>query len=154
MRHERVDLDALDRAIVNALQAPLPLVPRPYAVLAERLGLDEADLLARLEGLLGRGVATRFGPFVDAEAMRGAFCLCALAGPAKRFDEVAEAVKRQPEVVHNYARDHALNMWFVLATETPEGIAEAARRIEATTGPEVLCFPKERIFALEFKVAA
>jgi DNA-binding Lrp family transcriptional regulator len=154
MRHERVELDAVDRALVNALQAPLPLVPRPYAVVAERIGLDEAALLARLEGLLERGVATRFGPFVDVEAMGGAFCLWALAVPAERFDEVAELVHRQAEVAHNYARDHALNMWFVLATETPEAIERAARRIEAATGLEVLRFPKERIFALDFKVAA
>jgi hypothetical protein len=34
-------------------------------------------------------------------------------------------------VAHNYRREHALNMWFVLATETPEGIAAChARRIE------------------------
>ena len=154
MRQAPATLDDVDRALVRALQEPLPLTPRPYAAAAARLGLDEAMLLQRLERLLAEGIATRFGPFFDAEAMGGAFCLCAMAVPAARFDDVAAFVNRRPEVAHNYARDHDLNMWFVLATETPEGIETAARTIETATGLAVLRLPKERSFALDFKVPA
>ena len=59
-----------------------------------------------------------------------------------------------PEVAHNYERDHTLNMWFVLATETPEGIAETAERIEEKTGLKVLCFPKLQEFFIGFRVKA
>jgi hypothetical protein len=45
-------------------------------------------------------------------------------------------------------------MWFVLATETPEGIEQAAREIECETGLAVLRFPKEREFYVGFRVAA
>ena len=45
-------------------------------------------------------------------------------------------------------------MWFVLATETPEGIAAAADAIEAATGLTVLRFPKLREFFIGFRVAA
>ena len=154
MRHDPVVLDDLDRALVNALQEPLPLVSRPYAAVAARLGCNEAELLARLAALLARGVATRFGPFVDAEAMGGAFSLCAMAVPLARMTEVAAVLEAMPEVAHNYAREHRLSMWFVLATETPEAIARAAAAIEAVTGLPVLRFPKERSFVLDFKVAA
>ena len=58
--------------------------------------------------------------FVDsAEAMGGAFCLCAMAVPEGRFDEVMTLVNAHPEVAHNYERQHKLNMWFVLACERP-----------------------------------
>ena len=63
-------------------------------------------------------------------------------------------VNAHPEVAHNYARDHALNMWFVLATDTPEGIAETAHRIEAETGLDVLLFPKLEEFFIGFRVPA
>jgi hypothetical protein len=63
-------------------------------------------------------------------------------------------VNAHPEVAHNYERAHRLNMWFVLATETPEGIAKAAREIERETGLKVLLFPKEREFFVHFRVAA
>jgi hypothetical protein len=45
-------------------------------------------------------------------------------------------------------------MWFVLATETPEGIERAAAAIEAETGLRVYRFPKEREFFIGFRVAA
>ena len=147
-------LDAADRAIVNALQEGFPLEPRPYAKAAAALGLTEDDLLTRLERLRDIGAITRFGPFFDAAAMGGAFCLCAMAVPRDRFEAVAEQVNAHPEVAHNYERAHRLNMWFVLATERPEGIRDTARRIEAETGLKVHLFPKLHEFFIGFRVTA
>ena len=148
------DLDETDRALLNRLQEDLPLIAHPFAAVADELGLSEADVIARLDRLRTDGVITRFGPFFDAEAMGGAFCLCAMAVPAERFNAVAETVNAHPEVAHNYERSHRLNMWFVLATEDSGGIASAADAIEAETGLRVLRFPKLREFFIGFRVAA
>lgn len=148
------EIDATDRRIVNALQEGFPLSPRPYAEAAARLGLSEGELIARLRRMLETGVLTRFGPFFDAEALGGAFCLCAMAVPEGRFEEVMALVNAHPEVAHNYERTHRLNMWFVLATEMPEGIEATARAIEAETGLPVFRFPKQREFFIGFRVAA
>lgn len=145
-------LDATDRAILNALQDGFPLTPRPFAEAAAPLGLDEAALISRIRDLRDRGAITRFGPFFDAAAMGGAFCLCAMAVPEDRFDATAAIVNDFCEVAHNYQRDHRLNMWFVLATPTPEAIGQTAARIEAATGLAVLCFPKEHEFFVGFRV--
>ena len=118
------------------------------------LGLDESDLLARIAAMKADGLITRFGPFFDAAAMGGAFCLCAMAVPEGDFDTVTAQVNAHAEVAHNYARSHRLNMWFVLATETPEGIAQVADAIEAETGIAVLRFPKLQEFFIGFRVAA
>ena len=147
-------LDDIDRALVNALQDDLPLDHRPFAPLAEKLGLTEEALLDRVRALRASGVLTRFGPFFDAAARGGAFCLCAMNVPADRFDEVNDKVNAHPEVAHNYERSHKLNMWFVLACETPEGIAKIAARIEDETGLKVLQFPKLQEFYIGFRVAA
>lgn len=147
-------LDASDRAIINALQEGFPLTPRPFRDAALALGLDEADLLSRLARLRQIGAVTRFGPFLDAEAMGGAFCLCAMAVPPAEFDRVVTLVNAMPEVAHNYERMHRLNLWFVLACERPEAIEEAARAIEGKTGLAVLRFPKEREYFIGFRVKA
>lgn len=147
-------LDATDRTIVNSLQGGFPLVPRPFAAVAGRLGLDEADLIARIGRLVESGVLSRFAPMLDAERLGGAVCLCAMAVPAERFDAVAATLEAMPAVAHNYERRHALNMWFVLATETADGIAAAADAIEAATGLAVLRFPKEREFFVGMRVEA
>ncbi|MDU8941842.1 Lrp/AsnC family transcriptional regulator [Ovoidimarina sediminis] len=147
-------LDETDRRIINALQGGFPLEARPYAAAAATLGLDEAELIARLQAMREAGVITRFGPFFDVAAMGGAFCLCAIAVPEDRFDEICAAVNAFPEVAHNYRRTHELNMWFVLATETEAGIGTAADAIEAATGLTVYRFPKLKEFFVGFRVAA
>jgi len=147
-------LDDIDRDILNAIQDDLPLSHRPFAEVAARIGVEEQDLLARITRMKGEGVLTRFGPFFDAAAMGGAFCLCAMAVPEAEFDKVADLVNAHDEVAHNYQRAHLLNMWFVLATETPDGIAATADAIEAQTGLCVQRFPKLREFFVGFRVAA
>jgi DNA-binding Lrp family transcriptional regulator len=149
-----IALDDTDRRIVNALQEGFPLSPRPYAQAAGRLGLTEDELIARLKRLLEARVLTRFGPFLDAAAMGGAFCLCAMAVPPELFEAVMIQVNARPEVAHNYERAHRLNMWFVLATETRQGIERVAGEIEAETGLKVLLFPKQQEFFIGFRVAA
>jgi len=147
-----IKLDDTDRAIVNALQSGFPLVERPYAAVAEELGMSEAELLARLEKLLESGAASRFGPLFNIEKAGGAVMLAALAVPNERFDEVAGVVNAHEEVAHNYKRNHRLNMWFVLAAESMQRIEEVAREIEKETGLEVLRAPKEKEYFIGFKV--
>lgn len=137
-------MDGIDRSIINRLQDGFPVCERPYQAMAELLGLEESQLIARLERLLADKTLTRFGPMYQIERMGGAFSLAAMSVPEADFDRVAAIVNAMPEVAHNYQRAHPLNMWFVLATETPDGIQAAISRIEAATGNRVINVPKER----------
>ena len=148
------ELSDIDRQILATLQGDFPICERPYAVAAAQLGIGEAELLARLESLLADKVLTRFGPMFQIEEMGGAFVLAALAVPEARYEEVTALVNALPQVAHNYRREHQLNMWFVLATESKAGIAEAIAQIEHDTGLPVYAFPKEREFFVEMKLEA
>ncbi len=148
------ELSDIDRQILATLQGDFPICERPYAEAAAQLGIGEAELLARLESLLADKVLTRFGPMFQIEEMGGAFVLAALAVPEARYEEVTALVNALPQVAHNYRREHQLNMWFVLATESKAGIAEAIAQIEHDTGLPVYAFPKEREFFVEMKLAA
>src|SRR5574343_534437 len=154
MGRDMPELDAIDRAIIDTLQGDFPLCERPYAAAAERLGIGEADLIGRLERMLADKVLTRFGPMFQIERMGGAFVLAALSVPEERYEAVVEQVNALPEVAHNYRREHLLNMWFVLATEKPEGIAEAIARIEAETGLPIHAFPKEKKYFVQMQLEA
>ncbi len=148
------ELDAVDRKIIDNLQGDFPLCDEPYAAAAGQLGISGEELLERLKRLLDARVLTRFGPLVQVERMGGAFVLAALQVPEERYDEVADLVNALPQVAHNYRREHALNMWFVLATEAQDGIAAAIARIEEATGLPVHAFPKEREYFVEMKLTA
>ena len=147
-------MNATDRHIVNALQDGLAVCERPFAAAAEKLDISEAELIDSLQALVGNGVLSRFGPMYHAERLGGGLSLCALSVPDGRFDAVAEMVNSFPEVAHNYARDHMLNMWFVLATETPERIAEAIAEIAAETGLKVYNMPKIDEFFIGLRLEA
>jgi DNA-binding Lrp family transcriptional regulator len=147
-------LDDTDRRIVNALQGGLPLCDRPYQAAAAALGLAEDEVIARLRRMLGEGALTRFGPMYNADRMGGRFELCALAAPADRFDEIATQVNARVEVAHNYARDHVLSMWFVLASDEPEQLDAAVAGIEVDTGLEVHRFPKLEEYFIGLRVEA
>ncbi len=140
------DLDGVDRRLLNRLQDGLPLVARPYAAVAEELGIAEGNLLERLERLREGGVLSRFGPMYHAERLGGGLTLAALAVPEVDYERVSEAVNAFHEVAHNYRREHELNMWFVLATETPDRINEVIEEVEAATGLPVFNMPKEEEF--------
>ena len=147
-------MDEFDRIIVNTLQDGLPLCKRPFASLAQELETDEQTIVARIANLLDEDVLTRFGPLYNAERLGGALSLCALSAAPDKFQETAERVNAHPEVAHNYEREHALNMWFVLATEDADRIAEVVAEIESETGCKVFQFPKQEEFFVGLKLEA
>ena len=141
-------MDAVDRRIVNGLQGGFPIAERPFAEAAAKLNLTEDVLIARLGRLLAEGRLSRFGPLYNAERLGGAVTLAAMAVPEAEFDRVAEAVNAHTEVAHNYARDQALNMWFVISTDRPQHIDETIEAIEAETGLTVYEMPKLEEFTI------
>ena len=147
-------MDALDRAIVNRLQDGFPIVERPYAEVAAQLDTSEDELLHRIDAMLEAGTLTRFGPMYHAERMGGALTLAAMQVPAEDFERVAERVNAHPEVAHNYAREHDFNMWFVLATETPQQIDAVIAAIERETGHRVYNMPKREEFFVGVRLEA
>lgn len=144
-------MDAVDRAIINRLQESFPIAERPYQVVAEGLGIGEDELIQRLQRMLENKQLSRFGPMYHAERLGGGLSLCAMSIPEPDFERVAEQVNAFDEVAHNYARDHHLNMWFVLATGTPERISQVLAEIEETTGYPVYNMPKEQEFFVGLK---
>lgn len=147
-------LDPIDAQLIDRLHGGLPLSERPYADVGADLGLTEEDVLQRLQRLLDSGLLTRFGPLFQIEKAGGQFLLAAIAVPEADFDRVAAQVNALPAVAHNYRRTHQLNMWFVVAGETPEQVNLACRQIEAETGLRVYAFPKEREFFVELRLSA
>lgn len=145
-------LDPTDVMLIERLHGDFPLTEAPFADVGAQIGLTEPDVIARVQRLLDDGVLTRFGPLFQIERAGGSFVLAAMAVPADRFDAVAAQVNALPEVAHNYQREHALNMWFVIAAESAEAAAAACRRIEAATGLAVIALPKEREYYLELRL--
>ena len=133
-------LDELDRRLLDDFQSGFPLVPRPFAEVAVRLGVDESEVIARLERLTESGAVSRVGPVIRPRRV-GASTLAAMAVPAQRLGEVAVLVSLYPEVNHNYEREHRFNLWFVLTAADEDRLSEIMNEIEERTGIAVMDLP-------------
>jgi DNA-binding Lrp family transcriptional regulator len=145
-------MDNIDRRIINQLQGGFPICEHPYREAAARLEISEGELLQRIEKLLHSGLLSRFGPMYHAEKMGGALTLAAMQVPEERFQEVTELVNDFPEVAHNYRREHTFNMWFVLACENSERIAQVLSDIERRSGVRVYNMPRQEEFFIDLRL--
>lgn len=141
-------MDELARQFLNRYQGDFPVEEQPFARVAGEFDVDTGSIIDLVKSLLDEGVLSRFGPLYDASSMGGGLTLAAMTVPEERYDEVAELVNAMPEVAHNYEREHSLNMWFVLATETPQAIRQTIDRIEQAVNLPVYNFPKLQTFYL------
>lgn len=137
-------LDENNRRILNRLQRGFPVCERPYLEVAAELGFSEESLIEHCRRLLAEGTLTRFGPLYQAERLGGAYTLAAIQVPEHDYERVTTIVNAYPEVAHNYRREHALNMWFVIAAASRPAVARTLFEIERACGYPVFEFHKLR----------
>ncbi len=141
-------LDEIDRRLLDDYQRDFPLTPAPYATLGQNLGLAEEEVRARLARLHASGAISRVGAVIRPHAV-GFSTLAAMEIPAERLEEVAALVSSRPEVNHNYQREHALNLWFVVAAGTQADVARVLQEIAQATALEVLDLPMLEDFHID-----
>jgi len=107
--------DQESRQLLNALQAGLALDARPFKVLGEESGLSEEEVLSRLSQLKDNGTVREISAIFDTRALGYKSCLAACRVPPEQMDAAAVVLNQHPGVTHNYARNHAFNLWFTLA---------------------------------------
>ncbi|AYH45148.1 AsnC family transcriptional regulator [Azoarcus sp. DN11] len=134
--------------LLNDFQRGFPLVSRPFAALADECGLREDEVLDALRAWQASGVVSRVGA-VFAPRRIGASALAALAAPAERLEEIAARVSAIAEVNHNYQREHAYNLWFVVTAASPGRLREIVDGIERDTGCAVIVLPLEEEFHID-----
>lgn len=106
------DADSLERRIVLATQAGLPLTARPYAAVADAVGASETDVRGCLDALLARGVIRRIGAVPNHYALGyTANGMSVWDIDDKMVDAVGELVGAIPFVTHCYRRPRRLPDW-------------------------------------------
>ncbi len=107
-----MELTAADRRLLAALADGLPLVPRPYAEIGRRCGLDEATVLERLRAMIGGGVIRRFGLVLHHHALGyRANAMVVFDLPEERLREAAAVLSRLPYVTLCYRRPRRPPLW-------------------------------------------
>ncbi|MCM2345293.1 MAG: AsnC family transcriptional regulator [Acidovorax soli] len=105
-------LDDFDRALIAATQGGLPLVPRPYDAVGERLGVSGQQVRERLAQMLESGLVRRIG------AVPNHYRLGFTANGMSVWnvddalvDALGERIGQLPGVSHCYRRPRRLPAW-------------------------------------------
>ena len=104
--------DSIDRAIIRATQAGLPLVAAPYAAVAEAVGLTEAEVIDRMSAMQARGVIRRIAVAPNHYALGMTANGMSVWDVANdRISELGARIGALPYVTHCYQRPRALPDW-------------------------------------------
>lgn len=144
-----MNLDALDRQLLDIAQERFPLDAAPFAALAKQMGVAEAEAFERMRRLVLDGVVREYGAVFDAVRLGYATTLCAAQVSTDAVESVASRINGFSEVTHNYLRSHTFNIWFTLIARTQEraeGILEAIRAMDGVI--QALSFPSKRVFKI------
>lgn len=142
-------MDRLDREILNEIQSALPIVQRPFAEVAERLGTTEEDVLARVRALKEKGIIRRIGGNFHSTKLNFTSTLCAARVPEERLERFVEVVNGYPGVTHNYLRSHEYNVWFTFIAQDMGAIERSLAEISDRTGVTgILNLPSVRMFKI------
>jgi DNA-binding Lrp family transcriptional regulator len=147
-------LTPLQSVLVERLQRGFPLVPAPFAAVADGIGASEAAVIEAVRDLIGRRIATRLGAVVRPNTA-GASTLAALACAPDEVDRLGTLLCAEPGVTHNYAREHpVLPLWFVVTGASPGAVAATLARIRSRTHRQVIAFPLEKEYRIDLAFGA
>jgi DNA-binding Lrp family transcriptional regulator len=105
-------MDEAERRLVSVLQEGLPLFIRPFALIAERIGASEIDVLGRIRRWLEEGAIKRFGVVVrHHELGYRANAMLVHDIPDEKVGEIGRALAVEPSVTLCYRRPRCLPDW-------------------------------------------
>jgi len=129
-------LDRIDQELLNLVQVDFPVVPAPFAFLADALGVEQEDVIGRLDALKKNKIVRQVSAIFDTRALGYRSSLIATRAPADRVDEVADVISGHPGVSHNYRRDHEFNIWWTVAVPPKSSLEEHVDALHKLAGAE------------------
>ncbi|MCP5305987.1 MAG: Lrp/AsnC family transcriptional regulator [Chromatiaceae bacterium] len=140
MGRATITLTETERRLLDDYQRDFPLEPRPFARIAQALGVSEQQVLDALGHLQENAVVSRVGPVFRPNRV-GVSTLAALAVPRESLADVAAIVNAFAEVNHNYEREHDYNLWFVVTARDAAHLERVLQAIATATGLQPLNLP-------------
>lgn len=100
-----------ERNLIRLIQDSIPLVPLPLAEIAQKTGVDENTVIARINGWISGGLIRRFGGVVRHNKIHRTVNVMSVWNvPLDDIDSVASIISNRPEVSHCYHR-HGPQGW-------------------------------------------
>jgi len=127
-------LDEHEARLIRAVQCSVPLLPRPFAALAEELGSTERQVLDSLRKISRQGVLREISAVLEGGPLGYDSALVAGQVPEAKLERAVEAINAHPTVTHNYLRNHQYNLWFTIAVPQGMGLERTLQILAGEAG--------------------
>ncbi len=152
---ETPGVDNQDRELLQWLQDEFPVTGRPWLAGGERLGMDEAEVLSRVQRLSAGGVIRSIHTILDRQKTgSGISTLIAMSVPEEMIPDVIPVINEYPGVTHNYQREHEFNIWFTVNAGDEQELTDTIAGIKKRTGvrdPDFLDLRTEQVFKTDVR---
>ncbi|MBI1977705.1 MAG: Lrp/AsnC family transcriptional regulator [Candidatus Omnitrophica bacterium] len=160
-------MDDLDRKILTEIQKNFPRTPKPFDVLAERVGAyrdppageagtplqSGTQILARIKRLKEENVLRQISAIFDTKSLGYQSTLVAMKFTNDHLDQGAEVINQHPGVSHNYRRNDAYNLWFTIAVPPYHSLEETIQKLHELSGAlNTLILPTLKLFKIGVKL--
>ena len=147
-----IEMDELDKTILNRIQTRFPLTTRPFKAIARELGMTEDEVLTRVSRLKESGIIRRIGGNFVPGKVGFVSTLCTAQVPEEKVELFARTVNTFSGVTHNYLRENSFNVWFTFIAPSMDVIRDNLARIsEKTDVKRILNLPATHVFKIKAK---
>jgi len=148
-------LDRKDRILINAVQHGFPVVPGPFEKIGMAVGMEESEVITRLERLVREKYIRYIGAIINTGLLGFHSTLVAFRIKPPGIPRAVKIINSHPGVSHNYERNHKFNIWFTICTPGDIDLKKTVKQIEILTGAEEMLFlPAIKTFKLRVRLDA
>ncbi len=145
----------MTQEILSRIQKKFPLVAQPFKVIADELGMDEAEVLAILQEEKANKIIRQTSAIFDTKRLGYKSSLVAFKIAEDKIDSAVKIINSHPGISHNYERNHDFNIWFTLAVP-PSTIFGLDKTVEMlaklTEADDFIMLPTLKLFKISVKL--
>ncbi len=141
--------------ILSRIQKKFPLVPKPFKVIADELGMSEEEVLTILQEEKKKNIIRQTSAIFDTKRLGYTSSLVAFKIPAEKISAAVKIINAHPGISHNYERNHEFNIWFTLAV-APDSKLGLEKTLEIlaklTEAEDYIMLPTLKLFKINVKL--
>ena len=141
--------EKVEQELLNLIQSEFPLREEPYRAIADRLAINEEDVLDLLIDLKRRNIVRQISAIFDTRKLGYKTSLVAMKFLDDELDQAAQSINKHPGVSHNYGRTGYFNLWFTVAVAPGVSLDETVELLAAETNAMAWrMLPTKRFFKI------
>ncbi|WP_457748083.1 siroheme decarboxylase subunit alpha [Sulfurimonas sp.] len=150
-----MDHQDLENELLYQMQNSFPLTQKPFAEMAQTLGVSEEKILDMVKKLKEDKIIRQTSAIFDTKRLGYKSSLVAFKVDEENIDEAAAIINAHPGVSHNYLRNHNYNIWFTMAV-APDSMLGLEKTIEIlkerTEAKDAIILPTLKMFKISVKM--